>query len=389
MDSNKKRKQREKEFSEQRQNYYKNLRKEQKKKKKKRMKNEMKNKLRAEVEVGELKSRTTRGATNVLPPTTKEGPKRKRRLEDSEKHLPRGKRMVSASLQQEREKKQKKRERQILVPAVGPKASIDSPDLKELARENLTRKSGARSIGSGTFGNCYLGKYRGISVVIKEYKDLSNSRNNSHHDSLSRLQMEAKHEARVLRKLGDHPGIPLLFGVSLKEVPVSIVLKFHGDDEESLTVFKAAKNEKVSEQKEWNRILHDTANALEHIHGCGFAHNDLKANNVVLEKRQDKCLHPVIIDFGKSVAFSKAKNPVPKPSYLKDQYKNSYIAPELIDGTGKPSINSDVYSLAFMIKSFYGILKFKSIGIVKDGLSTVAAKRPSVSEVKAALRVAV
>ena len=142
----------------------------------------------------------------------------------------------------------------------------------------MTRKSGARSIGSGTFGNCYLEKYRGISVVIKEYKDLSYSRNNSHHDSLSRLQMEAKHEARVLRKLGDHPGIPLLFGVSLKEVPVSIVLKFHRNGEESLTVFKAAKNEKVSEQKEWNRILCDTANALEHIHGCGFAHNDLKAN---------------------------------------------------------------------------------------------------------------
>ena len=74
---------------------------------------------------------------------------------------------------------------------------------------------------------------------------------------------------------------------------------------------------------------------------------------------------------------------------MKDQYKNSYIAPELIDGTEKPSINSDVYSLALMIKSVYGILKFKSIGIVKDGLSTVAAKRPSVSEVKAALRVAV
>ena len=59
------------------------------------------------------------------------------------------------------------------------------------------------------------------------------------------------------------------------------MLKFHGDGEESLTVFKAAKNEKVSEQKEWNRILYDTANALEHIHGCGFARNDLKANNVV------------------------------------------------------------------------------------------------------------
>lgn len=144
---------------------------------------------------------------------------------------------------------------------------------------------------------------------------------------------------------------------------------------------KQQKNEKVSEKKEWNRILYDTANTLKHIHGCGFAYNDLKANNVVLEKRQDKWLHSVIIDFGKSVALSKAKNPVPKPSYLKDQYKNSYIALEIIDGTGKPSIDSDVYSLAFMIKSVYGIMNFKSIG--------KAPKRPSVSEVKAALRVTV
>ena len=70
-------------------------------------------------------------------------------------------------------------------------------------------------------------------VVIKEYKDLSNSRKSSHHYSLSYLQREAKHKACVLCKLGDHPGIPLLFRVSLKEIPVSIVLKFHEDDEES------------------------------------------------------------------------------------------------------------------------------------------------------------
>ena len=107
----------------------------------------------------------------------------------------------------------------------------------------------------------------------------------------------------------------------------------------------------------------------------------MKANNIVLEKRQDKCLHSVTTDFGKSVALSKAKNPVPKPSYLKDQYKNSYIALEIIDGTGKHSIDSDVYSLAFMIKSVYGIMKCK--------ISGKAPKRPPVSEKKAALRVTV
>ena len=144
---------------------------------------------------------------------------------------------------------------------------------------------------------------------------------------------------------------------------------------------KQQKNEKVSENNEWNWILYDRANTLKHIHGCGFAYNDLKANNVVLEKRQDKCLLSVITDFGKSVVLSEAKNPVPKPSYLKDEYKNSYIELEIIDGTGKPSMDSDVYSLAFMIKSVNGIMKFKSIG--------KAPKRPSVSEVKAALRVTV
>ena len=103
-----------------------------------------------------------------------------------------------------------------------------------------------------------------------------------------------------------------------------------------------------------------SAPALEHINKCVFAHNDLETNHVVLEKRDDQVLHPVIIDFGKSVAFSKANNPVPKPAHLKGKYKNSYIAPEPVDGPGKPSIESDVYLLAFMIQSVNTILKFKN-----------------------------
>ena len=81
----------------------------------------------------------------------------------------------------------------------------------------------------------------------------------------------------------------------------------------------------------------------------GFAHRDIKLNNVVLEKREDKLLHPVIIDFGKSVAFSKAKIPSPKPAHLKEHYKRSYIVPEVIEGKGKPSVESDIYSLAFYL----------------------------------------
>ena len=123
------------------------------------------------------------------------------------------------------------------------------------------------------------------------------------------------------------------------------------------------------------KVSDNTAVALDHIHKCGFTHNDLKCNNVVLEKREDQLLHPVIVDFGKSFAFTKAKIAVPKQSHLKGHYKNSYIALELVDGTGKPSIESDVYSLTYLINKVYGLLKFKTMPCIKKGLSEVATNR--------------
>ena len=107
--------------------------------------------------------------TNVLPRVSREEQKKKRKLEVPEKYLPQGKRMVSASIRQEREKQKKKGETiaasqgrksksSILVSAV-PKP-MESSEFKELAAKNVIRKEWSRSIGSGTFGT-----YRGISVV--------------------------------------------------------------------------------------------------------------------------------------------------------------------------------------------------------------------------------
>ena len=37
-----------------------------------------------------------------------------------------------------------------------------------------------------------------------------------------------------------------------------------------------------------------------HIHKCGFPHNHLKANKVVVKKHDDQVLHLAKTDFGKS-----------------------------------------------------------------------------------------
>ena len=133
----------------------------------------------------------------------------------------------------------------------------------------------------------------------------------------------------------------------------------------------------------WDRIFREVVGALEHIHSCGFIHhNDLKSNNVVSEQREGQP-SPVIIDFGKSVLAEKAKVPMAEAKHIRSHF--SYIAPELRNGTAKPSVSSDIYSLAFMIKSLYKILDFKLNGTVKNALKELSDNRPSLCELSGSL----
>ena len=301
----------------------------------------------------------------------------------------RGKLILSAALKVNTETNKTRTEttkkRRLAQAPRSEKKFLSDTDVTELT--NVKRVAGAKPLGSGTFGTCYPGTFRQYRVVIKEYK--ARTHMNGEHDSLERLRRAARHEARVIKQLGDHPGIPWLFGVCTTKMPVSIVMKFHNDGEESVTIYKAAKDKKVAEAKKWNGIFLETSEALEHIHNCGYAHNDLKSNNVVLEKREDQQLHPVIIDFGNSVLLKKAKSPVAKPVHQRKAYQNSYIAPELLDGTGKPSVESDIYALAFLIKGVYIILG--NIGNidanVKCALAKLPKSRPPISVLKVAFSV--
>lgn len=74
-------------------------------------------------------------------------------------------------------------------------------------------------------------------MVVKQYNNVN----------FERCKKEAVHEAQVIQDLGDHPGMPVLFGVVLKNQPANI-LKFYMDGNESLTLFKAAKKEKMGER---------------------------------------------------------------------------------------------------------------------------------------------
>ena len=170
--------------------------------------------------------------------------------------------------------------------------------LSEIRQTSLVKLG--TSIGSGTYGSCTLTKYRDMIVAIKEIKSCGDGRNET-----EKQRKAVLHEATIIASLGDHPGLPLLFGVQAKVAPFGIVFQFHGDNKRSLTLWRAAKKVKLSND-EWMTIVGLIGDALQHIHTQGFIQNDLKANNVVLEKKGGH-FNPVIVVFGKSIKIQAAE----------------------------------------------------------------------------------
>ena len=79
-------------------------------------------------------------------------------------------------------------------------------ELNELNPEHIDNLN-QESIGSGSYGQCYHARYRGIDIVVKKmiYSDTGE-------DKL-RAKRELMQEAEVITALGDHERPPLILGV--------------------------------------------------------------------------------------------------------------------------------------------------------------------------------
>ena len=124
-------------------------------------------------------------------------------------------------------------------------------------------------------------------------------------ESPKKTREEVWREASAITGIGDHWGIPLLFGVCTDRAPFYLVLQFQALRSKSVTLFKAA-SEKVIQDAAimCANILKQTYEILIFIHERGFLHNDLKSNNVVIDGSENK---PTIINFGKSCKIVKAR----------------------------------------------------------------------------------
>ena len=178
-------------------------------------------------------------------------------------------------------------ERDSIVTTVTEKRKEFSPKQRNIPKlvvreieRSLLVKTRSEPIGSGTFGNCFLVEYHGITAVVKEM----NRQNDTPKES-ERCK-EVLHEANVLHNLGNHENLPFLLGICTLKEPYSLVLQFHGAGQESVTLYKAIK-EKFFDKVGTVKIFVDICKAVNYIHGKGYLHSDLKSNNVVLKQKKE------------------------------------------------------------------------------------------------------
>ena len=136
---------------------------------------------------------------------------------------------------------------------------------------SLLVKRKENPIGSGTFGNVFLSRYRGMKAVVNEIKMRGASTDSS---ESKRCKQEVVHEGRMLRMLGDHPNLPFLFGVITQREPDALVKQFHGIGEASITLHNVVRERTFNKQL-MAKVFTEIAQALGHIHSRDIVHNDL------------------------------------------------------------------------------------------------------------------
>ena len=131
------------------------------------------------------------------------------------------------------------------------------------------------------------------------------------------------------------------------------------------------------------KILYDLLSAVYHLHEKKILHNDIKANNFLIENCSSG-VRGVLIDLGKGCLLKDAKRYCSEESRRREHIKNyPHIAPDLINGHCAQSTSSDVYSIGkciMQINEKLCIPALKSLGTQCNEYN--CKTQPTVSDLK-------
>ena len=163
-------------------------------------------------------------------------------------------------------------------------------------------------------------------------------------------------------------------------------MQFYGINAKSLTIRRTVRKIRLSNE-EWKTVVDLVGRALQFNHSKGVLHNDLKGDNVLLERRE-KHYNPVVIDFAKSTFID--ETPERKMCMSTKEQKECikkypHAAPEIVSGRAFYSIASDTYSFAKLIdflcdKAGLNLGSAKRVLAKHCALGANPAERPPINE---------
>ncbi|RMG14894.1 MAG: serine/threonine protein kinase, partial [Planctomycetota bacterium] len=192
-------------------------------------------------------------------------------------------------------------------------------------------------LGEGGFGEVFRAEHEVLEriVAIKVPRDAS---------ALAAL----RHEGLVQATL-NHPGIVRTLELSISHDPPYVVMEFV--DGESLA--QRLKKSGALPWKEASRILLAAARALDHAHGRGIVHGDVKPGNILLERGGERRV--LLTDFGLGRVFEGPQGSLQisrslelAASGAEVQGTLRYLAPEVLRGESADA-RADVYSFGVLL----------------------------------------
>ncbi|XP_041463757.1 cysteine-rich receptor-like protein kinase 5 [Lytechinus variegatus] len=244
-------------------------------------------------------------------------------------------------------------------------------------------------IGKGSFGEVFLREYQGEAVAVKVPYISEGVRDED--DQKRMIRINADHarttmEALVNIAFADHPSFPKTVGiVDIKGAP-SLILEFLGDKKTgtSFPLSHAIKFQIPSISKEnWFAIIMDIISGIKAMHEKGLLHNDLKANNILLQwDLKDQRWHAFIIDMGKVSTQTIPLKHKGLPKEELEGYKQGilfpHLAPEYILDLQPMSVQTDIYSLGVLLARIDKVLRSRHLRDLTAQMTNVNPRlRPS------------